>query len=94
MADQGVTIIDVREPNEWKEGHIPSATLVPLGEVTQRIPEVVPDRSTPVLVHCAVGRRSARAAAEMGELGYTNVTSLNGEIRQWQPRGGAWEVPG
>ena len=89
----GVTIVDVREPSEWNAGHIPGASLVPVGEVAQRITEVVPDRATPVLVHCAVGARSARAAAQMVQLGYTNVTSLRDEIRNWAPRGGAWEVP-
>ncbi len=88
-----VHIIDVREPSEWNAGHIPSATLVPLGEVPQRIAEAVPDRDTPVLVHCAAGVRSARAAAHMAELGYTNVTSLRGAIGDWASRGGAWETP-
>ena len=89
----GVRIIDVREPSEWETGHIPSATLVPLGELHRRIGEVVPDRDTPILVHCAVGMRSARAAAHLAHQGYTNVVSLRDEIRNWAARGGAWEVP-
>ena len=60
LADQR-RIIDVREMVEWNEGHIPSATLVPLADFAATIETVVPDKSTP-LVHCAVGARSARLA--------------------------------
>ncbi len=91
--EDGVRIIDVREPSEWQAGHIPSATLVPLGELPQRITEVVSDRDTPILVHCAVGARSGRAAAYMAQAGYTNVVSMRDEIRKWAPAGGEWEVP-
>ena len=92
-ADARVQILDVREQTEWDAGHIPGATLLPLAQVPVRVTEVIPDRETPILVHCAVGGRSARAAATMGELGYTNVVSLRGEIRLWADKGGAWETP-
>ena len=92
-SDGQLRIIDVREPSEWEVGHIPTATLVPLGRLPERITEVVPDRETPILVHCAVGMRSGRAAAYLAGQGYTNVVSLRDEIRNWAPRGGAWEVP-
>ena len=94
LCEEGsVRIVDVREPSEWQSGHNPNATLLPLGEFAQRIEEVVPDRDTPVLLHCASGARSGRAAEYMARLGYTNVTNMRDHIREWPARGGAWEVP-
>jgi molybdopterin/thiamine biosynthesis adenylyltransferase/rhodanese-related sulfurtransferase len=86
-------ILDVREQNEWDAGHIPGATLVPLGDVADRIRDRFPDLSTPILVHCAVGARSARAAGIMTQLGYTNVVSMRGALQEWRAKGGAWEAP-
>jgi molybdopterin/thiamine biosynthesis adenylyltransferase/rhodanese-related sulfurtransferase len=85
-------ILDVREESEWNDGHIPGATLVPLGDVPTKIRDVFPDLSTPILVHCAVGARSARAAAAMAQMGYTNVVSLRGALPEWRAKGGAWQA--
>ncbi|MFN2483653.1 MAG: molybdopterin-synthase adenylyltransferase MoeB [Candidatus Limnocylindria bacterium] len=93
LAGEGATIIDVREPAEWAAGHIPEATLVPVGEVAEKIADVVPDRDAPILLHCAVGARSARAAQTLLSMGYTNVVSLREDIRKWAARGGSWETP-
>ena len=93
LADEGYEVIDVREPSEWDAGHVAVATLLPLGEVASRITEIVPDRATPVLLHCAVGARSARAASWLVQLGYTNVVNLKGPITEWAARGGRWEEP-
>ena len=93
LATDGARVIDVREKAEWDAGHIPGAMLLPVGETAQRIAEVAPEKSAPLLLHCAVGGRSGRAAAQLAELGYTNVVSLKADIRQWAPAGGPWEVP-
>ena len=93
LAEQGYRIIDVREELEWNDGHIPSATLVPLGDVLDRIESVVPDKNTPLLVHCAAGVRSARAVARMQSLGYANVVSMKGSTLDWRRLGGEWEAP-
>ncbi|MGI8871101.1 MAG: molybdopterin-synthase adenylyltransferase MoeB [Candidatus Limnocylindria bacterium] len=92
-AARGRVIVDVREPVEWNDGHIPNATLLPLAEVAERAPTVLPERSAPILVHCAAGVRSARAAAILERLGYTDVISMRGPLAEWRQRGGAWEVP-
>jgi molybdopterin/thiamine biosynthesis adenylyltransferase/rhodanese-related sulfurtransferase len=86
-------IIDVREPVEWNEGHIPDATLVPLADLAGGIEAVVPDKATPLLVHCAVGARSRRAALYLSQVGYTDVVNLQGRLAEWKALGGAWEVP-
>jgi molybdopterin/thiamine biosynthesis adenylyltransferase/rhodanese-related sulfurtransferase len=93
LARDGYRVIDVREQSEWDAGHIPGATLVPLADVPTRIGEVVLDRTTPLLVHCAVGGRSARASSLMAQMGYTNVVNLKGAISQWKEGGGDWEEP-
>jgi len=93
LAEQGYRIIDVREELEWNDGHIPSATLLPLGDVVDRIEAVVPDKTTPLLVHCAAGARSARAVARMQSIGYTNAVSMKGSTLDWRRLGGDWEAP-
>ncbi|MEP7082409.1 MAG: molybdopterin-synthase adenylyltransferase MoeB [Chloroflexota bacterium] len=93
LARDGYRVIDVREQNEWDAGHIPGATLVPLADVTTRIGEVVADKGMPLLVHCAVGGRSARVSSLLAQMGYTNVVNLKGAISQWKELGGDWEEP-
>jgi molybdopterin/thiamine biosynthesis adenylyltransferase/rhodanese-related sulfurtransferase len=93
LARSGYRIIDVREELEWNDGHIPDATLIPLADVVERIADVVPDKRTPLLVHCAVGARSARAVARMQALGYSNAVSMRGSTLEWRRLGGAWEAP-
>src|SRR6516164_5877347 len=63
-------ILDVRELQEWQEGHIPGAVHIPRGSLESRVEQALPDRERPVLVYCAVGARSAFAAKTLGELGY------------------------
>jgi molybdopterin/thiamine biosynthesis adenylyltransferase/rhodanese-related sulfurtransferase len=86
-------IIDVRELVEWNEGHIPSATLVPLADLAATIETVVADKTTPLLVHCAVGARSRRASQYLAQVGYTDVVNMQGRLAEWKALGGAWEVP-
>ena len=93
LAAEGRRILDVRSKEEWDEGHIPGATLLPLPELAARIGDVVPDRATPLLLHCFSGARSARAAAYLVGLGYTDVVNLADLIARWKPAGGAWEEP-
>jgi molybdopterin/thiamine biosynthesis adenylyltransferase/rhodanese-related sulfurtransferase len=93
LVREGYRVIDVREQSEWDAGHIPDATLLPLADVPQRVAEVVPDKGAPLLLHCAVGGRSARAAGWLVELGYTNVVSMKAPLGHWKEQGGAWEEP-
>jgi molybdopterin/thiamine biosynthesis adenylyltransferase/rhodanese-related sulfurtransferase len=89
----GVALVDVREPAEWSEGHIHGAVLVPRGSIEERIGSVVPDRSRPVALYCASGRRSALAARTLHDLGYTDVVSVAGGIVDWKARGYPVEIP-
>ncbi len=81
-------LIDTREPHEWDVGHLHGASLVPPASVAERVPELVPERSKRLLLYCASGNRSARAADLLqNELGYENVASIAGGIEAWQQTG-------
>jgi molybdopterin/thiamine biosynthesis adenylyltransferase/rhodanese-related sulfurtransferase len=85
--------IDVREQDEWDEGHIPGAAHVPRGNLESRIEAVVPDRSTPVVIYCASGNRSAFAAETLLSLGYERPMSLEGGFTDWKRNGNEIVLP-
>jgi sulfur-carrier protein adenylyltransferase/sulfurtransferase len=90
----GVTLIDVRESEEWDAGHIPGAKHVPRGYLESRIEGAAPDRDARVVVYCASGTRSALAAHTLKDLlGYENVASMTGGITLWKDRGYEVEQP-
>jgi sulfur-carrier protein adenylyltransferase/sulfurtransferase len=86
-------VVDVREQNEWDEGHLPGAVHVPRGHLESRIEAAVPDRDRTVLVYCASGNRSAFAAKTLEELGYERAISLAGGFTDWKRNGFPFEVP-
>jgi len=79
--------VDVRERDEWEEGHIPGAVFVPRGNLESRIEGVAGDRSSPLVIYCASGARSAFAAKTLSDLGYENVVSLAGGFVDWKRNG-------
>jgi molybdopterin/thiamine biosynthesis adenylyltransferase/rhodanese-related sulfurtransferase len=93
LAHEGVAIVDVRESEETESGVLPGAKHVPRGYLESRIEGVVPDRSTPVVIYCASGTRSALAAHTLQELGYEDVKSMTGGITLWKDRGYKLDVP-
>jgi sulfur-carrier protein adenylyltransferase/sulfurtransferase len=93
VEDADAVFVDVRERDEWDEGHIPGATHVPRGFLESRVEKAVPDQSTPVVVYCASGARSAFAAKTLEELGYDDVVSLAGGFTDWKRNGFPTELP-
>jgi molybdopterin/thiamine biosynthesis adenylyltransferase/rhodanese-related sulfurtransferase len=87
IRDGDVVLLDTREQNEWDEVHVEGATLVPPAEVVERIDELAPDTSQRVLLYCASGNRSARAADTLRGLGYDNAASVAGGIQAWEAAG-------
>jgi rhodanese-related sulfurtransferase len=85
LRNQGAFILDVREPSEWAQFHIPGATLIPLGSLPNRLNEVPKDRQ--VVVVCRTGVRSAQGQDILLKAGFTKVTSMTGGMNQWQAQG-------
>ena len=79
--------VDVREPDEWEEGHIPGAVYATRGRLEQQIEGLVPDKTRPLVVYCSVGSRSAFAAKSLAELGYEDVVNLAGGFTDWKRNG-------
>jgi len=86
-------LVDVREPDEWEEGHIPGAIHVPRGWLEARIEGLVPDKTRPLLVYCSGGSRSAFAAKALGEMGYEDVVNLAGGFTDWKRNGFEVTIP-
>jgi rhodanese-related sulfurtransferase len=73
-------ILDTREQDEFDEGHIPGAILIPYTEIENKAIELIPDKDKLILVYCRSGRRSKIAAEALSKLGYTNVKEFGGII--------------
>ncbi|CAG0934541.1 Sulfurtransferase [Thermoflexales bacterium] len=83
--EAGAFILDVRQPEEWNEVHIPGATLIPLDQLEQRVNEVPRDKE--VVVICRSGNRSKPGRDFLKSAGYTQVTSVNGGMNDWSAAG-------
>jgi rhodanese-related sulfurtransferase len=85
LRDAGAFVLDVREPDEWVAGHIPGATLIPLGELASRVAEV--PRARDVVVVCRSGNRSAQGRDILLGAGHAAVTSMAGGMNDWAGSG-------
>jgi rhodanese-related sulfurtransferase len=83
--DAGAFILDVREPSEWNEAHIPGSTLIPLGELATRVDELPKDQE--IVVVCRSGNRSAKGRDILLSAGFTQATSMAGGLNQWKTAG-------
>ena len=80
--DEGYIILDVREQEEYNQGHIPGAILIPYTEIKAKAETVLTNEDQLILVYCRSGRRSKIAAEALVELGYTNIKEFGG-ILDW-----------
>ena len=85
--DGKATVLDVREKEEYREGHLQGAVSLPRGFLEMRVEETVPDKQTPIIAYCAGGTRSLIAARTLKEMGYTNVVSMSGGYTAWKNAG-------
>ncbi len=83
--NQGAFILDVREPQEWEEYHIPGSTLIPLGDLPNRLSEVPKDKE--IVVVCRSGNRSREGSEILKNNGFTSVTSMAGGLKEWSAKG-------
>jgi len=88
-----ISVIDVRESDEYTQGSVPGASFLPRGLIERDIESVVPDRSTPIVVYCAGGSRSALAAVSLLDMGYEDVASMSGGFDGWKAAGLPWGDP-
>ena len=86
-ANADFVLIDVREDNEWAKDHLPAAVHLGKGVIERDVEQRVPDTSTPMVLYCGGGFRSALAADALQRMGYTNVASMDGGIRDWREKG-------
>ena len=91
--DDGTAIIDCREADEYEQGAIRGARLIPRGLLESNITMQIPDRSTPIAIYCAAGARSALAAKALKDMGYTDVVSMAGGFGRWKAEGREWSEP-
>jgi sulfur-carrier protein adenylyltransferase/sulfurtransferase len=92
-AETPPLFVDVREPDEWDEGHIPGAVYTGRGRLEQRIEGLVPDKDRPLVVYCSAGSRSAFATKTLRELGYEDVVNLAGGFSDWKRNGFEVTIP-
>lgn len=85
-SGESVTVVDVREPDEWEEGHIAGAKLVPRGLLELQAADQLSDKDAEIVVHCALGGRGSLAAKSLQEMGYTNVDNMEGGVNAWRER--------
>ncbi len=83
-------ILDVRESDEWRQGHLEGALPLPRGFLEIKVESAVPNKETPVVAYCAGGVRSLLAAKVMKEMGYQNVSSMAGGYAAWKNGGFKW----
>src|SRR5258708_9222979 len=93
QSGEKVTLVDVREKDEWRGGYIPGAISIPRGFLEIQAEQKLPDKNARIVAYCAGGTRSALAAASLQELGYTNVETANPGFVRWKALGYAVGLP-
>jgi rhodanese-related sulfurtransferase len=86
-AGEKFVLVDVREDNEWANGHLPGAVHLGKGIIERDIVQRVPDANAKIILYCGGGFRSALAAENLQKMGYTNVESMDGGWRGWVEAG-------
>lgn len=79
-SEEGYIILDVRTQEEYDQGHIPGAIVIPQDKIAEKAEQVLTDKNQLILVYCRSGRRSKLAAEALIELGYTNIKEFGGII--------------
>jgi rhodanese-related sulfurtransferase len=87
LQNREAVIIDVRDKDEYDEGHIPNALNLSRSTIELDIEEKVPDPSAMIITHCGGGGRSALAAESLQKMGYKNVRSMAGGLKAWKAAG-------
>ena len=89
-----VTLVDVRQPEEYEESHIPGSILIPLHELHQRAEKELLDKDADIVVYCAHGVRSLYGVGILRHLGFKKLRSLEGGIVDWEEVCGSTQFAG
>jgi rhodanese-related sulfurtransferase len=81
---ENAMILDVREDNEYREGHIVNSVHIPLSYLNDRLKELEKYKDTPIIVGCRSGQRSSQACATLKKLGFATVYNLSGGVMAWK----------
>src|SRR5580692_8581909 len=92
-SGEKLTLLDVREKDEWRGGYIPGAVSLPRGFLEIQAEQKLPDKNAKIVAYCAGGTRSALAASTLAQLGYTNVETANPGFVRWKDLGWPMEAP-
>lgn len=87
LQSAGSLVLDVREVSEYAEAHVSGSTLIPLGQLAQRLQELGADKSKPVVLICRSGRRSAQAQTILEQAGFSAASNVEGGMIAWQKAG-------
>ena len=87
LQKAGTLVLDVREVAEYAEAHVAGSTLIPLGQLAQRLQELGADKSKPVVLICRSGRRSAQALTILEQAGFSAASNVEGGMLAWQKAG-------
>ena len=93
IAAGGVTVLDVREPDEFDQGALAGVVYIPRGHLEAQVENRIPDKTAPIIAYCASGVRSVFAAKTLQDLGYTDVVHMVGGFGRWKDEGRAWTKP-
>jgi rhodanese-related sulfurtransferase len=87
LQSTGSLVLDVREVSEYAEAHVAGSTLIPLGQLAQRLQELGADKNKPVVLICRSGRRSAQAQTILEQAGFSAASNVEGGMIAWQKAG-------
>ncbi len=87
MNSEDALMLDVREHNEFKDGHVINAVHIPLGVLESRLKELETHKEKPVIVYCRTGQRAAKAGAVLRRQGFKSIYKLNGGMLAWSDAG-------
>lgn len=85
-ADDQFLLLDCREQDEYDTVHLPSATLIPMSEIQERVGELERHHQTEIVVYCHHGARSLQVSIWLKQQGFANVRSMSGGIDEWAQR--------
>lgn len=82
--DPGIMLVDVRTPEEYRSGYIKGAINIPLDDFDKQVKKMLPDKEQTIMLYCKSGKRSAVAAQELMDLGYTHILDIDGGVNAWK----------